>query len=60
MCEYSRDLLRIMHISTAKISYKHEAGKAKGVKSPCSETRSLSSFETQLNEKPILARERQL
>lgn len=39
-----------------KIPYGYEAGKAKGVKSPCSEMRSLSSFETQLNEKPIPAR----
>jgi len=45
----------IMHIH-GQIPYGYEAGKAKGGKS--SETRSFSSFETQLNEKLIPAKER--
>jgi len=44
-----------MHIH-GQIPYGYEAGKAKGGKS--SETRSLSSFEIQLNEKLIPAKER--
>lgn len=46
-----------MHIH-GQIPHSYEAGKAKGVKSPCSEMRSLSSFKTQLNEKPIPTKER--